>query len=453
MKTKTLILLSAALLLTVPSCKKQGQWSKHVITEEYEYVNPQTAEAAQQEKAPKLWSLKAMWLARTQLKEMNIIGKPAVVPVKIGYYECNDLLERENLYKAQVNGLMDITYSEIKNQYDNPTYWVDIALTAKGKALIQKEKKPVYPEDTITREHMLSILSPQTGMNQYGEYIFDQNVDEAIVQLIKNFYGAYPDNKNIAINTYGTPDLMMARQRILTAEELGLNRLPVDPFLRDVKIDSAALQDMSVVKWNSFVDLYVASIAGQDFCIVIKDMDGSKKIDDVALNIPARLTKNKTMRCTAKGITAMDLYHASKGKASAKPKHADARKAAKPAAPKAAKSIDLPYDEYMPQLQPGIVAVEHTEPTLYQKAKMLEHYDICNLIAGEYKFKKLGKLKDVQPGILDVPAKTATVTIERTNVSPIGRIFLGMKKGETEVLDVIFYYEDDEWQCSIKGVY
>ena len=106
------------------------------------------------------------------------------------------------------------------------------------------------------------------------------------------------------------------------------------------------------------------------------------------------------------------------------------------------------YDEYLPQLQPGIVEVERTAPTLYEVAKECEHSEAVSLLAGEYKFKKLSKIKDVKDA--KVPTKTAVVTIERTNVSPIGRIYKGIKNGETKEYKVNFVYEDEEWKCTIE---
>lgn len=448
MNKKSLFLLAAAVVMIVaPSCKKQhGQWKKHSIVEEYEYVNPQQEEKkVEKAKSPRLWGFKAKWMVKDLLKENEIIKAPESVPVQIGYYECNCAQARENLYKAQVNGLFDIAYSEIKNQDEQPTYWVDVTLTPKGKALIAKSKAPVYPEDTITYDYMVSIMTPETGKNQYGEYTFDPSVDEDVVNLIKNFYTLYLESKNVAIQQYGTPDLVLAQQRISTAAGLGINRLTTDPFVRMAQFDTAAINAMQAAQWTSYVDLYIATIGDQSFCIVVKDIDGIKKIDDVALATPKNLNKNKTMRCTARDISALEMHNAQKAlKNRPEPKKQNVREAeqAEEEAP------ELLYDEYLPQLQPGIVEVERTAPTLYQVAKECEHMEEVNLLAGEYKFKKLSKIKDVKDAQL--PTKTAVVTIERTNVSPIGRIYKGIKNGETKEYKVTFVYEDDEWKCNIN---
>ena len=62
----------------------------------------------------------------------------------------------------------------------------------------------------------------------------------------------------------------------------------------------------------------------------------------------------------------------------------------------------------------------------------------------------MSKIKDVKDAKL--PTKTAIVTIERTNVSPIGRIYKGIKNGETKDYTVTFVYEDEEWTCKIDGI-
>ncbi len=449
MRTKTLILLSAVLLLIVPGCKQHGKWTKHVVTEEYTYVDGQNQAEEEQAEAPSLWNFTAKRMVKAALKEKKVINSPVVVPVKLGYYECNDLQERENLYKAQVNGLLDVKYSEIKNKHEKPTYWVEVALTPKGKSLVVKDDKPVFPEDTINHEHMLAVLSPESGLNQYGEYTFDPNVDNDVIELIKSFYNAYIANKNMAINNYGTHDLIDAQQRINTAQELGVRRMQ-DPFLRGAVIDSSNVNDLYIDKWTSFVDLYVASIGEAQFCIVVKNADGVKKIDDVALNAPSYLNVNKTLRCTAKGISARELHNALKAKQNQRPAAAPKKAPAK-AAPveRDEPEPSLLFDEYMPYLQPGIELAEHAEPTPYQLAKQCEHIEIVNMLAGEYQFEKMSKLKNVKVGKNEAPVKTAIVTIKRAKVSPLGRIFFNMKEGETDKFNVAFSYKDEEWNCEV----
>lgn len=453
MNKKSLFLLIAAVaMIAMPSCKKpHGQWKKHTVTEEYEYVDQAQKEApAEKAKSPRLWGFKAKWMVKDMLKENALIKAPESVPVKIGYYECNCDQAREKLYKAQVNGLFDIAYSEIKNKDEKPTYWVDVNLTPKGKALVAKPKAPVYPEDTITHDYMVSIMTPETGMNQYGEYTFDPNVEEEIVKLIQNFYTAYIESPNAAIQQYGTSDLILAQQRIATAAGLGIDRLSNDPFVRQAQLDTTAINALQAAKWTSYVDLYIATIAGQPFCIVVKETDGAKKIDDIALaTAPQNLKKNKTMRCTALDITARDMHNAQKAlKNRPEPKKQAAHKAQ--SVEEEEEAPELLYDEYMPQLQPGIVEAEHATPTLYEVAKACEHAEEVNLLAGDYKFKKMSKIKDVKDAKL--PTKTAVVTIERTNVSPIGRIYKGIKNGETKDYTVTFVYEDEEWTCKIDGI-
>jgi hypothetical protein len=465
MKKFTLILMSAIIMLA-PSCKKQPDrtWSKHVVTEEFVFTEqpkpaPETPKKEKEpkkaktpkvkkEKQPKLCRLYAKQMVKNLLKDKKKINTPIVEAIKVGYYECNNVTARENLYKLQANGLVDVTYSEIKNKYNKPTYWVEVALTKDGEKLIV-EKDPFYPEDSIDINYMKGHVSPESGKNKYGEYTFDPNVDSVIIDLIHNFYKAYVVNQKSAIKKYATPDLVQAYDRIATAKELGLNYMSVDPFVRNAAIDKNALE-VVVHQWTSYVDLYRVTLGGQEFCIVVKDMNGTKKIDDVALHNPKHLAQKRTMRCTALNISAQKLHNALK------------KKEARPA-PKAKKAVEKPellFDEYEPTLQPGIEQAEHTEPLPYQIAKQCEHFKVYNLFAGTKKLAKMGKIKDVKLddlmllGLDDKEkapvVKKANVTIETVKVSPVGRIYKKLENGETAKYEVHFIYEEDEWRCEIQ---
>jgi len=444
MKKSFFFFLSAAvLLLTIPSCQKGSKWKKHTVIEEYEYAEGQTL-PEEQKKVSKIWHWKAARMAKDMLKEGNLINEPIVVPVEVGYYECNDLQERENLYKLQVNGLLNVTYSEIKNKYERPTYWVDVQLTGKGKSLIIKDKAPVFPEDTINPDYMKVLVNPETGLNQYGEYTFDPNVPEDIVALIKNFYGAYLNDKKGAINQYGTPDLIKAEQRIDIANGLDIHRLSKDPFLRENQISQAAVDAMTITKWTPYVDLYIACINNMEYCIVVKENEGMKRIDDIALQNPLKMQVNKTVRCTAAGISAKELHRALLAQ-EAKARHAKPQAPAKnkkAAEPKVQEPEVLQFDEYNPQRQPGIELVEHAEPTLYEIAKAAEHSETFNLLAGTYKYDKLGKLK------LNKQAKQteyrAPVYIKLAKVTALGRIFFNLHEGDTFDFEMIYKYDEDE---------
>lgn len=472
MKKSLLLVLSAMILFAVPSCKKQkceAVCTKRTLTEEFVCVNPCQKEEAkkaeepkkqkEEPKTPRLWRFQAKKLVKDALKAKGLINNPQVVPVKLGYYECNSRQTRELLYKAQVNGLVDVTYTDLINNHDRMTYWVDAALTAKGQALVCEDNATVFPEDTINAEYMASVVNPNSGKNKYGEYTFDPYVDSAVVALVKDFYGAYTINKLGAIKTYGSNDLLLAQQRIEKAKELGIRKM-ADPFLRKVKIDSTSLANLSVYKWTSFVDLYVVKVAGTEFCLVIVDDEEGKKIDDVALATTAKLVKNRTMRCTALNITAKELHNAQK-KYDAKVLREQKKKSSK-AVSKVAKKEELLYGEYMPDVMPGIEAVVRTEPTPYQLAKQAEYSVVYNLLAGDAKLQKLSKIKDVKIKVqeedgttvkkVDPNTKKAVVTIKQVKVSPLGRICKGLVDGEKTELKVVFRYDDDEekWTCQIE---
>ena len=102
------------------------------------------------------------------------------------------------------------------------------------------------------------------------------------------------------------------------------------------------------------------------------------------------------------------------------------------------------YEKQLEDAKAGIILV------CKELAKERENIVVVNLLAGDYKFKKIGRIKDVKPGKYDTPAKTAVVVIERTKVSPLGRIFYDMKNGEKESNEIVFIYENEEWVCPIE---
>jgi hypothetical protein len=474
MKAKVLILMAAAMLFLAPSCTKQkGKWTKHTITEEYVFAEEQPQnqnnkekkkEKEEKEKTPRLWSWKAKKLAKDLLTESEFINTPTSTLIKVGYYECNDFEERENLYKAKVNGLLNVTYSEIKNQRENPTFWVNVSLTPAGEALIMKNNAPIFPEDTIDFNYMKTVVAPETGKNQFGEFTFDSNVDSAVVALIHEFYNAYIIDKVNAINTYGTNDLIEAQNRITQAKNLGIDRMTVDPFLRNNNIDSTTINTLGLVKWTEYIDLYVVTINQQEFCVVVKDVYGTKKIDDIAINSTDNLKKKNTMRCIALNISAQALHNAQIKKD--KEEEAKAKKSKKTSKiiiieeeEEELEEETLLYEEYMPEVQPGIVEVERREPTLYEIAKRNEHFQYVELLAGDFKFKTISKLRKVKETTYDEndeevekvndKLKRATITIERCNVTPLGRIHYNMVEGETKTFELIYQYDTalEEWEC------
>ena len=456
MKKITLIVLSAVILFAAPSCKKQQcKVIKHVVSEEYVYADPcdndvnvteentEPAEEVKKDepKIQKLWKCVAKRKVKEVLKASEIINTPRVVPMKVGYYECNCTSQRELLYKAQVNGLIDVAYTDIKNHQSIPTYWVEVALTSKGKALIVADKTPIYPEDTI---QTWGLISPESGKNKYGEYTFDYiNVPADVTELIQNFYRAYIANKNAAIFDFGTADLILAQERILKAKELGVRKYVVDPFTRNHNLNLADVEAMSICKWTYYVDLYIAEVAGQKFCLVVKEQDGVKKIDDVALCEPAYLELLNTMRYFALNITARELHNAQKlaNVRPTRPQRID------PVAPSVANAPVAPlmFDEYMPAVMPGIEEVVRTGLIPYEIAKLNEYSETFNLLAFNKKLVKMGKLKDVK--CATTPTKKAEITIKTVKVSPLGRICYHEKSGETETYVAYYQYFDEEWIC------
>lgn len=453
MKKIALIVLSAVILFAAPSCKKQQcKVIKHVVSEEYVYADPcdknvemkekstKAEKPAKEAKIQKLWKCLAVKKVKDVLKASEIINTPRVVPMTVGYYECNCKCQRELLYKAQVNGLVDVAYTDIKDHNSNPTYWVEVALTPKGKALIVEDKTPIYPEDTIKN---WGLISPDSGKNKYGEYTFDYNVAPEVVELIGNFYRAYLANKNAAIFDFGTPDLILAQERILKAKELGVRKYVVDPFTRNNNFKVTDLETLSICKWTCFVDLYVAEINGNKFCLVVKDIDGVKKIDDVALNAPAMLNLLGTMRYFALEISAKELHDAQKlaDLKPSRPQRLD------PVAPSVANvpATPLMFDEYLPVVMPGIEKVVRTGLIPYEVAKIAEYSETFNLLAFNKRLVKMGKIKDVK-GV--VPTKKATIKIKTVKVSPLGRICYNEVNGEVEEYVAFFQYVEGEWICT-----
>ena len=258
MKKIALIVLSAVILFAAPSCKKQQcKLVKHVVSEEYVYADPcgddadikvdlKADKAKKEAKLPTLWRCQAKYLVKGLLKDEKIIKTPRVVPLTVGYYECNEACKRELLYKAQVNGLIDADYTDIVNHDNLLTYWVEAALTPKGKALIIEDETPIFPEDTITE---WGVLFPESGKNKYGEYTCDSvNLSCDVTELIQKFYRTYIANKNEAILAFGTNDLIAAQERILKAKELGVRKRVIDPFTRNYNFDLVDVEALAITK-------------------------------------------------------------------------------------------------------------------------------------------------------------------------------------------------------------
>lgn len=453
MKKIALIVLSAVILFAAPSCKKQhSKLVKHVVSEEYVYAEPcdenvnvdlnlNAPKAKKEAKTPCLWRCEAKHLVKDVLKENKVIDYKRTVPLVMGYYECNCTAARELLYKAQVNDLVYVDFSDIKNHQDQVTYWVEAALTPKGKALIVESDKPFFAEDTIKD---YSVVSPNSGKNKYGEYTFDYvNVQCEVADLVRNFYTVYIANKDVAILDFGTKDLILAQQRILKAKELGVRKRVVDPFTRNHNFAAADIEALKICKWTEYVDLYIVTIAGQEFCLVVKEEDGVKKIDDVALNTPALLETINTMRYFALEITAKELHDAQK-LADVKPSRPQRLD---PVAPSVvnAPATPLMFDEYAPVLMPGIELVVRPKTIPYDLAKLAEDTLTVDLLAFNKKMVKFGKLKDVKD--IAVPTKKAEIAIKTVKVSPLGRICYGEKEGEVEKYVAFFQYVDQEWIC------
>ena len=453
MKKIALIVLSAVILFAAPSCKKQQcKLVKHVVSEEYVYADPcgdgadikvdlKADKAKKEAKLPTLWRCQAKYLVKGLLKDEKIIKTPRVVPLTVGYYECNEACKRELLYKAQVNGLIDADYTDIVNHDNLLTYWVEAALTPKGKALIIEDETPIFPEDTITE---WGVLFPESGKNKYGEYTCDSvNLSCDVTELIQKFYRTYIANKNEAILAFGTNDLIAAQERILKAKDLGVRKRVIDPFTRNYNFDLADVEALAIYKWTCYVDLYVVRIDGQQFCIVVKDQDGVKKIDDVALNTPAMLNIDNTMRYFALNITARELHDAQKY-ADINPSRPDQ---VAPVAPsvKNAPATPLLFDEYAPVLMPGIEKVVRPTTIPYDLAVASQYAESFNLLAFDKKFAKMGKLKTVKGAA--VPTKKANIVIKTVKVSPLGRICYKAVEGATEEYVAFFQYLDEEWMC------
>ena len=474
MKKIALIVLSAVILFAAPSCKKQScKLLKHVVSEEYVYADPCDQEAAsvtedepvkeKKAKNPLLLQATAKSLVKEVLTAEGIVNTPRVVPMAVGYYECACSDYRELLYKAQVNGLVDVTFSDIAVDCNSVSYWAEVALTAKGKALIVENDDPIYPEDTITN---WSVLYPESGLNKYGIYTYDANVDAAVAALIRDFYKAYIMGADMAISSYGTNDLVMAQARINKAKELGVRKNVPNPFVHTAGLDAAAVDAMAVYKWTTYEDLYLAMFGDVAFCLVVKEEGGVKKIDDVACTLykddDKKLTKLSrytvkaanlhdcsaiyntahTLRYFAQNITARELHDAQKA-LDAKPL---SPKRLDPVAPSVANvpATPLLFDEYNPALQPGIV--EAPQGALqYAEAKAKEYIEEFDLLAFDKKLVKMGKIKNVEGE--DEPTKKAEIAIKTVKVSPLGRICYGETEGEIEEYIAYFKYIEQEWVC------
>lgn len=190
--------------------------------------------------------------------------------------------------------------------------------------------------------------------------------------------------------------------------------------------------------------MYIVEVNGQKYCVVVKDQDGVKKIDDVALDDPTMLKTLNTMRHYALDITAKELHDAQK-LADVKPSRPQRLD---PVAPSVANvpATPLLFDEYMPVVMPGIEMVVRTGLLPYELAKLAENQEVFNLFAFDKKLVKMGKLKDVKGAV--VPTKKATIALKTVKVSPLGRISYDAVNGTVEEYTAFFQLVEDEWLCT-----
>jgi hypothetical protein len=180
----------------------------------------------------------------------------------------------------------------------------------------------------------------------------------------------------------------------------------------------------------------------QAFCFVVKEENGLKKIDDIALNVPENLKKKNTWRQFALEITARELHDAQKA-FDAKPKNPQRLD---PVAPSVgnAPATPLLYDEYNPTLAPGIKDAIRPAVLPYQLAKAAEQAEVFDLFAFDKKLVKLGKIKNVKDC---VPTKKVVFSVKTVKVSPLGRICFNETDGEVEEYVAYFKYIEEEWVC------
>lgn len=428
MKKQILLITIAA---TFIACNwNNGHLQSRSVTEEYYPENPSLSQH------------EAKQAIKQYFKESNFDGRYYSL-LKTGYYECNSLEERENLYKLKVNAIIDFSCSEIMKDRDTRTYWVDVQLTEKGKRLLYCDGSPLYAEDLLTAEQLDSAINIKTMINEYGELLLDDSVAESVRLVIADFYTKYLTDKTEAYESYGTSDLIAAEERIEKYMSYGGKALTTDPFTREKEIN---INSFNIYKYSEYEETYILCSDEDAYLFVIKDADGIKMIDNILLSDPLKYTINpsNTLRNVAGNISDYQIK-AAKEQKEARERWAryygNSQKTAviqRPTADSQQSAENFAY-----QTVPGLVAVAHEGETEYQKAKERENITEVRLYAYRAKVEYVDHIVIETEG--EMLRAVCRLVMKVSDINAVGRILEHKSLGETEEGHIYFARYADGW--------
>ncbi len=448
-------IIKQTLLLTVAISLIACNWNNHglqsrSITEEY------------YQETPSLSQREAKQAIKQYFKESDFDGRYYSL-LKTGYYECNSLEERENLYKLKVNAIIDLSCNEIMKDLDTRTYWVDVRLTEKGKRLLYCDGTHIYAEDMLTEEQLDSAVNSKTMINEYGELLLEDSVSASVRQVIIDFYAKYQTDKSEACESYGTSDLIAATERIEKYMSYSGNgtqtarprfwyadgssetcALVSDPFIREGNIDT---DSCLIYKYSEYEETYILLSNGDAYLFVIKDADGIKMIDDVLLSDPLKYSVNpsNTLRSVACNISDYQMKAAKEQKearerwaryyGNSQKTETDNRK------PEIKNQKS--EDDFIQQNAPGLVAVERNTKTEYQKAVERENIITVRLYAYRTKIEYVDHIVVETEG--EMLRAVCRLVMKVSDLNAVGRIIEHKSIGETKEEHIYFARYTDGW--------
>ena len=399
------------------------------------------AKKAKVEKPKHLFTCKAKQLLRKQLRDAK--EDLYLVPVRIGYYECNDYEERLNLLKLAANKIITLQCDEIVTPAGS-TYWVTVDLTLLGRWYKESPDKKLFPEDRITEEEAKLALLPKLDQDQWGIPSTDDQVPPQIVEAMRAFYAGLQ-----AGNTYDQ-SLMDAKMQcaltlLNTLASYGVDKLEMNPFTRGAELTEEMVQNLTVLRMPRMENAYLVTVGETSFLYVIEADETNVTIVDLAYIAPNDLKSlNQTVCSLAGKITKEEILAAREAKRQRDEMEARMREAMA-RMPQPQQPAQPEDDIEMCETSGSLKMVEHQDPTLYELAKKAEHFEKVLLRAGKVKVVAVKDMK--AEGNKKLTNVWAKVTCKLTGVNAMGRIYLGLKNGETDTQPVYFQYtEDDGWK-------
>lgn len=393
---------------------------------------------------PKLKACKAKRLVKAQLKENDQIV--LTEPIAIGYYECNCAKERSKLYMLAANNIIKFSCDEIMHN-GVPSYWVNVELTWKGRLLRVDSDKKQYPEDKIDWMAVENVLTPHLDQDDWGVPTYDSHVDSVVVKGMHAFYEALAAGQSIE-NSLLSADMLCAVKLLNVLREYDVEKIVPNPFYRTLSLTREMVADMQIMRLPRLADGYMVSLGGEDFLYAMQVVDNKLEIMDVVCATPnADEVLDPTVCSIAGAITEQEILQARESKL----KNDEMReKMLQKQEEKKEQAINKEEEEQehfeMCTIgNTGIARIEHSDPTMYELAKQVEHKQVVKLRTGKWRLKKVRDIKVEECG--DTYKATCVLVKCMSRVSAVGRIYQNLEQGKIEKMSITFTYDEDEgWQ-------